>query len=177
MTTGNAPDGSRCYKPAMSRVSPKIVHLLDRPQILPVLADWFIGEWRPWYGPDGKGDAKADLSACNNRDTLPVCLVALDDAGEALGTIAIRETSVGSGLAQGPWLTGLYVAPEHRGKGVGTALVAALEREAARLHFKAVYTSTDAADGIMRRRGWESIGSAQSLRGEVAVFRRDLAVD
>lgn len=152
-------------------------HLLDHRELVPVLVDWFIEEWQPWYGPDGEGDAEADLLTCRDRNALPVCLIALDSETRLLGTIALRGNSVGSDLAEGPWLAGLYVAPEHRRRGVGTALVAALEQEAARLGFEAVYTSTDAADGIMRRRGWEPVGSAQSLRGEVAVFRMVLAVD
>ena len=154
-----------------------IAHLLEHPHLVPVLAAWFIEEWRPWYGSDGAGDAEADLLACDSRDALPVCLIALDEAGSLLGTIAIRENSVGSEVAGGPWLAGLLVAPEHRGQGVGTALVAALESEADRLGFKAVYTSTDAAHGIMRRRGWEKTGSSQSLRGEVTVFRKVLGAD
>lgn len=158
----------------MPHIHVTIAHLLEHPHLVPVLAEQFIEEWRPWYGPDGDGDAEADLLACDSRDALPVCLIALDEDGNLLGTIAIRETSVGSDVAEGPWLTGLLVAPENRGKGVGTALVAALESEADRLGFKALYTSTDAADGIMRRRGWENIGSSLSLRGEVAVFRKSL---
>lgn len=150
-------------------------HLLDHRELVGVLVDWYIEEWRPWYGPGGEGDAEADLLTCRDRNALPVCLIALDSETRLLGTIALRETSVGSELAEGPWLAGLYVAPEHRGRGVGTALVGALEHEAARLGFDAVHTSTDAADGIMRRRGWEPVGSARSLRGEVAVFRKVLA--
>ena len=33
---------------------------------------------------------------------------------------------------------------------------------------------TDAASGIMRRRGWQPIGTSTSLRGEVTVFRCSL---
>ena len=81
---------------------------------------------------------------------------------------------MGSDIAPGPWLTGLLVAPEHRTQGVATALTAALEEEARRLGFGALYTSTDAADGIMRRRGWQPIGTSTSLRGEVTVFQCSL---
>lgn len=153
----------------------RIVHLIDAPDAAPILARWFVHEWTPWYGPGGNGDAEADLAACRDPDALPVCLVALNADGEPLGTAALKPESVGSELAAGPWLAALLVGPNHRGNGIGTALVAAIEAEAHRLGFEAVYTSTDAAEGIMARRGWRAIGKTASLRGSIAVFRQQLA--
>ncbi len=37
----------------------RIVHLVEVPEVAPTLVRWFIEEWRPWYGPDGPGDAPA----------------------------------------------------------------------------------------------------------------------
>lgn len=151
-----------------------ILHLIDRPEALPELARLFVAEWEPWYGPNGKGDAEADLRACDNRDALPLCLVALDDDGHVLGTASLKAESVGGELAPGPWLAAMLVVAEHRGKGIGTELAEAIEVEARRLGFKAVYTSTDAAALIMARRGWRPMGETDSLRGIIRVFRRDL---
>ena len=116
----------------------RIAHLIDAPGAAPVLARWFVAEWGPWYGPGGDGDAEADLAACRVRDALPLCLVALGPGDVVLGTAALRDESVGSELGVGPWLAGLLVAPEHRGRGVGAALVAAIEGEAANLGFAAI---------------------------------------
>ena len=153
----------------------RIGHLLDHPSLVPTLVTWFIEEWEPWYGAGGRGDAEADLTACSDRDSLPICLVALDPDHQLLGTVALRPTSVGSELGFSPWLAGLLVAPAHRGSGIGTALVYALEDEAARLGFNAIYTSTDTAENLVRRRGWVAVGSAPSLRGDTTVFRCDLS--
>lgn len=151
-----------------------IVHLFEAPRAAPELERWFIEEWTPWYGPGGAGDAGRDLAACRSRDELPICLVALNAEREVLGTAAIRSESVGSELGVGPWLAALLVGNDHRGQGVGTALVEAIETEARRLGFEAIYTSTDTAETLMRRRGWSAYGSAESLRGSVAVYRRQL---
>ncbi len=86
----------------------------------------------------------------------------------------LKTVSVGSEHGAGPWLAAVLVVEEHRGKGVGTALVAAVEEEAARLGFESLYTSTDTAAGILERRGWCRVGVTESLRGQVAVYRRDL---
>lgn len=152
----------------------KIVHLADLPQAAATLERWFIEEWTPWYGPDGQGDAAADLAACAGRDSLPICLVALDAGGEVYGTVALKAESVGSDGAPGPWLAALLVGRPYRGRGVATALVAAIEAEARRLGFGAIYTSTDNAAAIMRRQGWQACGETESLRGTVGIFRRDL---
>lgn len=153
----------------------RIVHLIDAPGAAPVLTMWFVEEWTPWYGPGGGGDAEADLAACRDRGALPLCLVALNEAGGVLGTAALKSESVGSELAAGPWLAALLVGADYRGNGIATALVEAIEAEARRLGIEAIYTSTDAAAGIMARRGWLAIGDTNSLRGSIAVFRRQLA--
>ncbi len=154
----------------------RIVHLVEAPEALPTLAQWFVEEWELWYGPDGAGDAEGDLAACASCDALPVCLVALSAEGDVLGTVALKTDSVGSELGVGPWLAAFLVGQGHRGKGVGRALVEAVEGEARRLGVKSIYTSVDAAVGArLVRRGWETFGNAESLRGDVVVYRRQLS--
>ena len=157
--------------------SVRILHLLDAREAMPTLVRWFEEEWAPWYGPSGPGDAESDLAACRGRDMLPICLVALDAENEMLGTAALKTESVGSELGFGPWLAAFLVGREHRGRGVGAALVAAIEDEARRLGFEAVYTSTDVAEGMLERRGWEAIATTLSLRGPITVYRRGLRED
>ncbi|MBC8158523.1 MAG: GNAT family N-acetyltransferase [Alphaproteobacteria bacterium] len=152
----------------------KVVHLIDVPEVIPEIARLFIEEWGLWYGPDGPGDAESDLRKCNSRNTLPLCLVALDDQGKFLGTAALKGRSVGDDLAPGPWLAAMLVVGKHRGAGVGTALVRAIEKEALQLGLRTIYTSTDVADTIMVRHGWRLIGESESLRGTARVYRRDL---
>ncbi|MDJ0947755.1 MAG: GNAT family N-acetyltransferase [Alphaproteobacteria bacterium] len=152
----------------------RIAHLVDVPETAPTLARWFVEEWEPWYGPDGAGDPEADLAACASRNALPICLVALAKDGNTLGTAALKTESVGSETGAGPWLAALLVGPQHRGLGIGTALVDAIEAEARRLGFPAIYCSADASAGILKRRGWQAIGTTESLRGTIAIFCRRL---
>ena len=152
----------------------RIIHLAEAPETVSTLALWFIEEWMPYYGPEGPGEAEDDLLACCNRDEIPVALIAIDADGAVIGTAALKSESVGSEPGQGPWLAAFLVAKDHRGKGVGTALVAAIEEEAGRLGFQTIYTSTDAAEGIYRRRGWKALNQVSSLRGPITVYRKDL---
>ncbi len=149
----------------------RIVHLLEAPEVVPTLERWFIEEWTPWYGPDGPGDAASDLAACHSRDHLPICLVALNIDHDVLGTATLKSESVGSELGVGPRLAAVLVGKDHQGKGIGTALVEAIEEEAARLGFGSIYTSTDTAGGILERRGWQAFGTTESLRGLLTIYR------
>jgi GNAT superfamily N-acetyltransferase len=152
----------------------RIIHLVEAPETVPTLARWFVEEWAPYYGPDGPGVAEEDLMACCNRDQIPIALVAVDAESNVIGTAALKSESVGSEPDQGPWLGAFLVGRDHRGKGVGTALVEAIEGEACRLGFQTIYTSTDAAEGIFKRRGWQALNQVSSLRGPIIVYRQDL---
>ena len=149
--------------------------LADVMTAIPLLTRWFIEEWEPYYGPDGPGDAEKDLLESCNRGDLPIALVALENDGTILGTAAIKKESVGSETGLGPWLAALYVPIEHRKRGVGTALVESIENKARSLGFETLFVSTDAAENIVRQRGWIKLeNSAESLRGPVAVYQANL---
>lgn len=142
---------------------------------IPVLKAWFIEEWEPWYGLGGQGDAEADLRACCNHDRLPIALVAIGKDGQILGTAALKTKSLGSEYGYGPWLAALLVDKPCRGRGIGTLLIGAIEEQARRLGFSAIYASTDSAGSVLTRRGWSQTGDQiQSLRGPVSIYQRAL---
>lgn len=144
-----------------------IVHLKDNLSAIPILTQWFIEEWAPWYGPEGPGDAKQDLEECCRQEGLPICLIAFNESKTVLGTVALKSKSIGSKRSDGPWMSALLVSKSHRGKGVGTALIEAIEKEARRLDFTSVYCSTNTAEGTLQHRGWKTNGKAETLRGSV----------
>lgn len=149
--------------------------LVDALDKIPLLTRLFVAEWEPYYGPEGPGEAEKDLNECCNRDELPLALVALGDDGAVLGTAALKHESVGSELGLGPWLAALCVPIEHRERGIGSALVEAIESKARDLGFAAVYMSTDTAGTLVRRRGWARLDvEVGSLRGPVAIHRKSL---
>jgi len=53
-----------------------------------------------------------------------------------------------------PWLAGLYVAPEFRGRGVARDLVAAIERHAGSVGCRRLYLYTVTAEGLYVKCGW-----------------------
>ena len=154
----------------------RIVPLSEAPAARPQLARWFAAEWPNWYGPGGKGDAAADLAAAaESRDSLPFGLVAVDDAGAALGTATLKADGAGCERGAGPWLGALLVGAAHRGKGIAGALVAATEAEGRRLGFAAIYCAVTPSRTLLRRCGWEFAGTAGSFGQPLAIYCRRLA--
>ena len=153
----------------------RIELLYDTPSAIPILAQWFVEEWRPWYGPDCGGDAEADLLACRNHDRLPLAVIALNDEGQVLGTAALKNDALGSEFGYNPWLAAMLVGRRYRGAGIGSLLVSAIEHEARRLGLSVIFASTYSVASILTRRGWTSTGEkTQSLRDPVSIYRLDL---
>lgn len=152
----------------------RIVHLIENPSVIPILIQWFINEWTPWYGPGGQGNAKQDLEECSKNDVLPICLIALSDNNTVLGTGALKSKSIGSKRSDGPWMSALLVDKKHRYQGIGTALIEAIENQARKLGFRFIYCSTNSAESILQRRGWKTNGTAETLKGAVPVYKLSL---
>jgi predicted Zn-ribbon and HTH transcriptional regulator/GNAT superfamily N-acetyltransferase len=148
---------------------------LDRvPWAVPELVRWFVREWAPYYRVAGPGDADADLRQALTNAALPVCLVALSDVGEPIGTASLKRASV-SHAHLGPWVAALLVPPAQRGRGLGLSLLVAIEEEARRQGFERLYMSaggaeTDLLSADLENRGWRAFDEASTLRGTVDVF-------
>ncbi len=68
----------------------------------------------------------------------------------------------------------LYVLPEERLRGLGSRLVAAAERELARLEVPAIYLTTDEASAFWLSRGYHDSGLI-CRRNDGRIFEKDLA--
>lgn len=154
----------------------EIALLIDRSSAIPRLVQLFTDEWAPWYGPDGKGDARGDLADCMNRDQLPIAVVAENKDGLVLGTAALKQESLGSQYGFSPWLAALVVDPDFRDHGIGSSLIQTVEELAQKLSFPHIYTSTDTVSSIVERRGWKRLDqTVQSLRGPVSIYKKCLS--
>ena len=146
----------------------KIEFLSDYPDTISQLVSWYISQWDPYYGVAGPGDARADLEARLNRDKLPIGLVATE-AGKVVATVAL-DLDATTHLS--PSITGLLVGQNHRGKGIGTALIKSCVGIARDLGYGRIYISTNVLDNLLVRMGWQKVGEARFLneaRGRVYV--------
>lgn len=155
-----------------------ITALGNAPAVMETLEAWFVDEWPGWYGPDGPGDARQDLEKCLQPGTrLPRCLVALEGGDRLLGTVSLRDTSPGSDLYPGAWLTALLVHRAFRKAGIGTQLVAAAERQAGQLGFPDILTATATARSLVLKRDWLLVETLHPEPGPLGIYRKSLEAD
>lgn len=143
---------------------------------LPILAEWMLAEWAPWYGPDGPGDAMADLERYASSETdLPVGLVAYRD-GELVGLCALKDDVLPPVPHLGPWAGAGLVGPNHRGQGIGASLLRATTELARSLGFGHIYCATATSHTLMEREGWQPMQSATLHGTVVVIYARSLSL-
>lgn len=153
----------------------RIVTLDTVPETTDVIERWYREAWPDWYGSGGPGNAVSDLKSClDNESSLPRCLIALDRGSKPLGTASLRDTSPGSDIYPGVWLTALLVPEILRRRGIGSALVAAAESEAGRLGFDAIHATTGSAKSLFERGGWQFQDTLKSGSEALMMFRKPL---
>ena len=92
------------------------------------------------------------LKACRDGGGLPLSLVAKFDC-DIVGSASILEKSIIS-LDLSPWLSSVYVPPQHRGKGIASALSSRAIHETAKLGFGRLYLFTPKSEHLYARLGW-----------------------
>ena len=77
--------------------------------------------------------------------------------GVAVGTCLLVPSEIEPNHDVSPWLAGLFVAPEHRTRGAGRALVRAIEQQARLRGFARLFLYTIDAAGFYEKLGWEVV--------------------
>jgi len=155
----------------------RIERLSEHPQLVEVVGRWHWDEW-------GHEDPDGSLAEWTSRlrehapdAAIPLTLVALSSNGTPLGSVSIVDQDMPErpeSRALGPWVGGTYVVPEARNRGVGVALMRAVERTAAALRVDRLYLHTSTAKVFYERLGWEVL-MEDFYRGErVTIMVREI---
>jgi predicted N-acetyltransferase YhbS len=118
-----------------------IDHLCRHPQHLAATARLIWDE----FWSDGQGLTEAFLAEHlrgTSPERLPLSLLAHHE-GRLVGTVTLIDNDDARRTHLHPWLAAMVVVPDWRGRGVGTRLVNALARDAARLGFRELFLGTD----------------------------------
>jgi GNAT superfamily N-acetyltransferase len=148
----------------------RIEHLAKHKEAIPTLAAWVYGEWRHWMEPDITPQA---LTTAFERRTvqgqIPETFVAVE-SGEPLGTASLVTHDMEARRDLSPWLGAVYVSPESRNRGIGSALVAALMDEASALGVQDLYLFTPDRMRFYGRLGWKELEHREHHGTDVTVM-------
>src|SRR5688500_913645 len=101
--------------------APVIAPLADAAEAA-VVAGWIWHEWARHEPGVSRGDRDAVVHAALQGARMPYFAVARAD-GMPVGCASILATDLPTRPDLGPWLANVYVHPDGRGRGLGTALV------------------------------------------------------
>jgi GNAT superfamily N-acetyltransferase len=134
----------------------RIETLADCHEHIPQLAAWLHDEWGHLHDNDSVARRAARLEARATRGGIPIGFVAVD-GDTLLGSASLVHDDLETRPDLGPWLASVYVAPEHRRKGVASALVRRVVEEARALDVSLLYLWTIDQERLYARLGWRTV--------------------
>lgn len=152
-----------------------IEYLKSFPQYVPLIASWVFDHWAKMYRMKSVEEQIEKISERLNTDTFPLAFVAL--AGSLpVGTASLKIQEMTTHKYLHHWLGTVYVVPEFRGKGIGSALVARAEMKARELGVKTLYLHTPDKERFYLHRGWEAIERPVYFDMPVVIMKKEMAV-
>jgi GNAT superfamily N-acetyltransferase len=133
----------------------RIVGIAERIELVPTIARWHWDEWGH-HDPEGSLQSWTEGLAQRTRPAgVPTTFVALD--GDApIGSACLVEHDMSTRPDLSPWLAGVYVVPERRGRGVGSALVRHATERAGAFGIPTLFLYTNGAEAVYAKLGWRA---------------------
>jgi GNAT superfamily N-acetyltransferase len=151
----------------------RVEHLAEHTDTIPLLAAWLLAEWGYLLPGETQATISANIAGRTHRDRIPQTFVALDSS-RAVGMASIEAHDMVTRPELTPWLTGVYVLPECRQCGVGSALVQAVMDAAVGLGQETLYLFTPDRMTFYRRLGWRDMEQVRYQGVEVVIMINDL---
>ncbi len=140
-----------------------IDYLQNHPEFIETVTQWIYDEW--CHKVMDRASVLQDVRGRLHDDRIPLTLVAI--AGEeCVGTISIFEYDLDLRHDLTPWLAALYIHPDYRNQGIGSALIAELLIVARRLGIPKLYLHTETASPYYARKGWTFLFQTINDRAE-----------
>jgi GNAT superfamily N-acetyltransferase len=147
--------------------------LADHEEFVATLVQWHHKEWaylRP--GDTIEARTRRIRNACGHQQ-IPTAFVAFTGT-ELLGSAMLIAHDMDTRLEFSPWVAGVFVAPIHRGKGIGTALVKRTVEEASILKVPRLFLYTPGAEEFYVRLGWQSLERPRYHEVDVVVMSKEV---
>lgn len=131
---------------------------------------FFVGSSRT------RAEEVAGLAGLMTGDGFECALVARID-GAPVGSVLMVRDELESPHSLSPWLAGLVVAPGQRRRGIGAALVRAVEAHAATVGVNDLYLYTWQSRDFYAVRGWEEVETFEQHGEPMLLMSRSIRAD
>ena len=148
----------------------QIESIADHLDWVPLIAGW---HWQEWGDTDPTGSLAQwtqGLYERTLRGQIPTTYVAVEQ-GRPVGSVTLVEHDMEIHRELSPWLAGLYVQPQSRRQGVGSALVWHALQQVHCLQISALYLYTHPARPFYERLGWEVLEETTYHEHAVTIMR------
>lgn len=144
-------------------------NIRECPAIQDTVAGWL---WSFWGNPRNFEFYRSLVAHCMESD-IPLVYVAFLD-GTPAGAVALLHADLFSRQDLFPWMADLYVCPEFRSMGIGSALQDFIIEKAKALGYREIYLYTP-LKGYYEKKGWTYAGDEMDRDGEIVrIYRRDI---
>jgi GNAT superfamily N-acetyltransferase len=136
-------------------------NVLECPEAQETIARWM---WSFW-GNSRNYEFYRSLVAHSKTDEIPMIYAAFLD-GKPVGAVALLRADLFSRQDLFPWMADLFVHPDYRSRGIGSALQDFILAKAKELGFQAIYLYTPLV-GYYEKKGWAYMGDEMDRDGEI----------
>lgn len=144
-------------------------YLAHCPKFVDEVAKYWQIEWSKDKSNMGFVKQKASILKKFSTSHPPFILVAHQD-GKFVGTAALFVNDLESRQDLTPWLGGVFVVPDFRGKGVATSLIEKVLTHAKNIGFKKVYLHTEHTAGLYKKLGWKKMCKCKNDSDEESII-------
>ena len=144
-------------------------NISECPEVQETIARWM---WEFWGNPRNFGFYRS-LAAHSQADEIPMIYVAFLN-GKPVGSVGLLRADLFSRQDLFPWMADLFVKPEYRSRGIGSALQDFILTKAKELGYKAAYLYTPLV-GYYEKKGWEYMGDEMERDGKIVrIYKKEI---
>ena len=143
----------------------------ERPDLLPIVAEWL---WREWWERKGRTlqQTQAIYADCVAERGAPQTFVLLE-GDLSVGTVTLARKDLDERPDLTPWLAGVFVIPDRRGRGYVSHLFTEFEAACRAASVEVAWLYTNTAERVYLRAGWNAAEVIQRPgRPPVTLMRR-----
>ena len=140
----------------------------DHLELIPKLGLWHWEEWGH-HDPNGSLESWTEgLRERTNRDRVPAMFIAFEETA-AVGTAVLVEHDMDTRTDLSPWLAGVFVLPEARGRGIASALCRHAAEAARSFGVPRLHLYTNGAESLYESLGWRA-GGREAYEGRTVML-------